>query len=1001
MHLRKLVLGCGLALALLSNLAVALGLGEVRLNSTLNEPLDAEIKLLDTRGLSSDQIIVALASPADFERNGVDRLYFFTEFQFEVLLNQPDGALVRITSRNPVREPYINFLVEARWPTGRLLREYTLLMDLPTFADTATAPVQSPSRQPAASGRVGDSASRPASQPRATSPVRETTRTEPVRQVASGDSYTVSSNDTLWQIALDIRPDSSHSVHQTMLAIQRLNPDAFIDNNINLLRKGQVLRIPSSDDILSVSRREAVNDVARQNQAWADDSMGAQLSASRRDAGLRRESGPVSGSVKLATPSSDNSSGGQGSGDNTGSGRALESELASTLEELDKTKSENSELSSRVRDLEEQIETMERLVEVSNEQLRALQLGAAQTDQAADEELGSSDSDVASDLRAESDVTPAQETNVEPVVEAPVAAPVEPAPVVSEPAPSRTVVSPPAPKTLVDHLMEHLLWVIGGVVALLGVVAFIIYRGRQNAAEEDYAEDNSMFAMETPEQTDDYEDESLDFSETEDDDLASFDEDEIPAEAETGDVVGEADIYIAYGKFDQAEEMLLNGLAKEPDSIDVRLKLLEVYSQTQDAAKFDQYYAGLLGIAGAATLARAAELRSHIVDAGDFNPLAHERVPADESIDIATEDSISLDDELSGFDSDSSAESESPFADSEDLVFEDDLDFSLDLEDDSSETDTEESLTEESDLRSGESRYDLSFDDEPAGSAETDEDELALDFDLDDDLGVASEKPQSTAAADSELSFSLDDDDITPTPAASGLVSESEEDFSFDFDEEAPSLELREQETVSPEITDSDDDAGELRLPEDVADDFNLDMDVEGLDLAALDQEMESLEADFDEAEASELQAEIEEDEADSIELDADLTETLAEEELEFDEPDMLPAETAALSESVTSEDDVSEDDVFDRALSEFSPDSEDDSSADMSALEDLSEDDMDAELDFLADADEAATKLDLARAYIDMGDTDGARDILAEVAHEGNEQQREEAAELLGRIDA
>jgi pilus assembly protein FimV len=95
-------------------------------------------------------------------------------------------------------------------------------------------------------------------------------------------------------------------------------------------------------------------------------------------------------------------------------------------------------------------------------------------------------------------------------------------------------------------------------------------------------------------------------------------------------------------------------------------------------------------------------------------------------------------------------------------------------------------------------------------------------------------------------------------------------------------------------------------------------------------------------------------------------------------------------------EEDLSDDDVFEQALSDFS--------AESLALDDsanMSDDDLDAELDFMADADEAATKLDLARAYMDMGDSEGARDILAEVAHEGTEQQRHEAVDLLSRIDA
>jgi pilus assembly protein FimV len=138
MRLRQLVLACGLTSLVLSPYASALGLGEVKLKSTLNQPLEAEVKLLDTRDLTAEQILVALASPADFERNGVDRLFFYTEFQFQVDLEAADGPKVVITSRSPVREPYLNFLIEARWTAGRLLREYTLLMDLPTFDEGGT-----------------------------------------------------------------------------------------------------------------------------------------------------------------------------------------------------------------------------------------------------------------------------------------------------------------------------------------------------------------------------------------------------------------------------------------------------------------------------------------------------------------------------------------------------------------------------------------------------------------------------------------------------------------------------------------------------------------------------------------------------------------------------------------------------------------------------------------------------------------------------------------------
>lgn len=1002
MHLRKLVWVCGFACMLLSNVAAALGLGEVRLNSKLNEPLNAEIKLLDTRGLSASQIIVTLASPADFERNGVDRPYFLTEFQFEVLLNNPGGAAVQITSRSPVREPFVNFLVEARWPTGRLLREYTLLMDLPTFSESAAAsPVQAPAARPAPAA----TAPAPAAQSRTAAPARPSVTPAPATQMRSGESgnsYTVGRNDTLWQIALDVRPDSSYSVHQTMLAIQRLNPDAFINGNINLLRNGQVLRIPSGDDIQAMSRSEAVNEVARQNQAWSDEGMGAQLSASRPDNTRRRGTGDVSGSVRLATPGQSDASSGQGSGDDTGRGRALESELAASLEELDKTKSENYELTSRVRDLEEQIKTMERLVEVSNEQLRAMQLNAAQNDQAATGDADAQDSDPYAAESSANENAAGQEDMADQAVdeESSVAVEQEPAvieepPVVSAPVPAdeRRVVAPPQPtKTLVDHIMENLLWILLAILVVVALIGAVVYRRRQ-AADSDAMADEDFFDMEP--QVDAEEFDSALHDETEDvdtDEAPLFDEEEIPAEAETGDVVGEADIYIAYGKFDQAEEMLLAGLAKDPESVDIRLKLLEVYSQTQNARKFDLYYAGLIGLAGQPALARAAELREHIVDAGEFDPAAAAPYESSsDSIDIsAVDDAIDLNDASGTLDG------ETP---------EDELDFDLDLDEETSPLLEDEQFADASDLHSVGTRYDLSFD-EPAPAVAADE-EFSFDFDL-DDAPASEPEPAAAVEAGDDEDFSFELDELESDAAQE---SEPASDISLDLSDELEDLDVELEEPVdtlaqdvapAPTSDDTpDEESGEeLLLPDDNADEFNLDMEMGDLDLAALDEEMDALDEDFTVAEeADELELElgekadalVEEENTELAFLSNDLN---AEDELNFDDLEDQPQAAAPVSESVEND----EEDVFDQALSELATDSAD---TEMPELDDLSDEDMDAELDFLADADEAATKLDLARAYIDMGDTDGARDILSEVAHEGNEQQRQEAVDLLSRIDA
>lgn len=1091
MHLRKLILVFGFFCSvLLAQAATALGLGDIQLNSKLNEPLNAEIILLDTQDLNSDQIIVGLASPADFERNGVDRIFFLTEFQFEVLLNRAGGPIVRVTSRNPVREPYLNFLIEARWPTGRLLREYTLLMDLPTFSETrANAAVTAAAAQPQAR-TPQTTPSRQSSTPAATTPRPAPTRTSQGPSGTSSDgTYTVGDSDTLWQIALQMRPDRTHSVHQTMLAIQRLNPEAFINGNINLLRKGQVLRVPSSDEIKALSQREAVNEVARQNQAWSNDGMGAQLSATRRETAARRDTGAVSGSVKLATPRSADSTSGQGSGDNTGRGRALEAELATSLEELDRVKSENQELSSRVRDLEEQIRTMERLVEVSNTQLRALQLKAAE------EGAAVTDTDDAYEpytpeeaVDSPSEAAPMVEDNTDA---AEVAAP--PAETVA-PAPARTVVPPQPAPSLMDTLKDYLLLIVGAIVILVLLAVFAIYRRRKQNEQQDL-ENDDIFAMDDVQEEEIFEEEESLFSE-ETSDEADFEPEELPAEAETGDVVGEADIYIAYGKFDQAEEMLLNALAKDPDSIDIRLKLLEVYSQTQDVQKFDRYYTGLIGIAGQPALARAAELREHIDGAGEFVPVEYDETDlavTDEVMDFA--DTATTGDKEDGADGDADAGGEVAAFDDE-LFLDSDLDLesqegsSLTEDEDAADSflldDKELALTD--DIKIGDSKYDLSFE-ETELEAEADSEDLTFDFDLGNDIGsdgdelkvaetaeapVSQLNDRTNDQAHDDFAFEFDlegSENEAAEVQAEGIAEEpQEDDFDFSFEDQHvdPAAVAAEEDEFSVETTSSQEGAvlhqetelevsdEELVLPED-ADDFNLDMDMGDLDLAALDEEMKDLEADFadadfqfeedvkeiaesprensdmslsmDEADAFDLDSTAAATSAENRELEEELTfvvddevgneefnenqfdenesgvefesaaptleqeqsaETSFDEEAETLELDDLEIETA--TEVPVVEDRIDEDSVFEEALAGFD--------AVDTNLDEVSDEDMDAELDFLADADEAATKLDLARAYIDMGDTEGARDILTEVTQEGNEQQRQEAEDLLSRID-
>ncbi|NLC99566.1 MAG: peptigoglycan-binding protein LysM, partial [Gammaproteobacteria bacterium] len=133
LQVRMLVLAVAAATAFTSGFANALGLGELAVKSSLNQPLEAEITLLEVRDLTSANIKTRLASAEDFTKTGVDRQFFLTGLTFTPMVGANGKSVIRVTSAKPVKEPYLNFLVEVLWPNGRLLREYTLLLDPPLY----------------------------------------------------------------------------------------------------------------------------------------------------------------------------------------------------------------------------------------------------------------------------------------------------------------------------------------------------------------------------------------------------------------------------------------------------------------------------------------------------------------------------------------------------------------------------------------------------------------------------------------------------------------------------------------------------------------------------------------------------------------------------------------------------------------------------------------------------------------------------------------------------
>lgn len=269
----------------------AVGLGELTVHTHLNEPLRGEVLLLDSEHIEISDLRVELASEEEFQRVGAERVFWLTQLRFEV---QTEGAEKRIllTTDTPLREPYLDFVMALQWPKGRLLRDYTALIDLPP---TGTLDEESLSQSlPDAASQVSDTAPQ--------SDVTTQSATETVPQLADSDSassptagaiYVVVQNDTLWRIATSVAPDRL-SVEQVMLEIIRMNPQAFQQQNVNGLKAGYRLELPRTEDI-GIDRATAIDAVALQNNAWQirdeQEQEGLPLGASRANDAALPDSG--------------------------------------------------------------------------------------------------------------------------------------------------------------------------------------------------------------------------------------------------------------------------------------------------------------------------------------------------------------------------------------------------------------------------------------------------------------------------------------------------------------------------------------------------------------------------------------------------------------------------------------------------------------------------------------------------------------------------------------
>ncbi|WP_313432115.1 FimV/HubP family polar landmark protein, partial [Pseudomonas sp.] len=601
LRIRKLVLAMAAASALTSGMANALGLGELTLKSAQNQPLDAEIELLDVRDLTAAEVAPSLAPPEEFSKAGVELPGYLEDLTFTPVINPNGKSVLRVTSSQPLPGPVVKFLVQVMWPQGRLLRDYSVLLDQ----------AKAQGQQPAA-GNVSPATS-------------------------SAGSYTTKRRDTLWQIAAR-NTQGGGSVQQTMIAIQALNPDAFIGNNINQLKVGQVLRLPDQQQIQSIPQGEANREVAEQYAAWREGRRlgprARQLDATRRGAADAAPERIAQGdNLRLVSP-------GTQAGGN--SAKAISDTLAVAQESLDTSRRDNEELKSRVSDLQSQMDKLQKLIQLKNDQLARLEAqGAA------------------------AEAPPAGALPGEPAPAQPPAAGLAPAEPVVAPAPAAVDTAPaaapadevaPAQPGAIDEMLANpvVLGLIAGSAFLVLLLLLLLLARKRKAQQE--AEKHLRMARALAEEGERSPDLDLPPS--------SFDGLEVSAPSVTlspavvaasaaaavaaekpaapapaaavaepepvqdpnAELLAEVDLSLSRGRLNHAADLLEAAVAAQPENDTLRLKLMDVYARQGDHSAFveqerklpgseantaqvnslKERYPAMLGLAAAAGVGAAA-----------------------------------------------------------------------------------------------------------------------------------------------------------------------------------------------------------------------------------------------------------------------------------------------------------------------------------------------------------------------------------------------------------
>jgi pilus assembly protein FimV len=1059
--------------SLWSNSSFALGLGEIHLNSALNEPMNAEIDLI---AVSPDELAAlraALAPREAFTRYGIDRPPFLSTLTFKVAKSKDGRDVLQVRSTDAIPEPFVTFLVEVNWARGRLMREYTVLLDPPVYTPgenaSASAPVTAATTAATAPAAATPSVSAPSAMPSAASPppakghrrlrpgssaaasrtpVESSAVATPAPASAASESPTpagessggpatvqVAKGDTLTKIARSLHADTQANIDQTMIALYRANPEAF-GRNINVLRQGSVLRVPGADQIAALNESEAMGEVHRQMDAW------------RGGGGTAAPSGRL----RLVTPTA----GGSGTESATPASPAVGSTASGA---------ETQALKDRVKDLEGQLADSKRMIDIRNQELSELQrklagAPAPAPQSAATQPKVPAPPAVAPQVPSPAAQPPAASSPAAPPPAPPAAANPLPQPETSTPTPApkppikKPATAPPAASgSWLDWVQENYLLLGAGLALIVAALGFLAWRRRKQSSpagslddvgsvlDETHVSDmrdpaakltamrkgnsDSFVVEESGEHpVPDFTAETGRFGDTGELKPASP-EDTMSSESavnlDQGDPLAEADFHMAYGLYDQAADLVRIALEREPDRRDLRLKLLEIYFVWGNKEAFLQTAKEL---AGSREHAPAGEWDKIVImgkqicpDEAMFASVQGSGRGAGALVDLNLEggenrvdidlfgepegERSSLEHGFAKEGEDTAATNESPG-----LASRSDLDFTLDTP----ERGADDSPTREMPPR-----------DEPTVEAEmmnfadapTAESPALKTTEMRSPKVAPINADQTAEVSIDDLGLNLDQLEQTGTPSGSGISPLEETDHPADAPTMVAGLDDRSRRMMEEaEKNARDRDLTELERELEASFIADLDQQQEGAKTAVLGPESAPTVLMPRDAERSGATSRVKtspefSDIRDPDNVDVDSTSKLR--GIDADSIDLdLDRLASALGTDDTAEQPRAAEEVFSTEVFEAS---QRNPRVDLDvgeAMNGSATGRFQAQTNKLKPIDlplselepvtmsEVGTKLDLARAYMDMGDPEGARSILEEVVQEGSASQKQEASRLI-----